>query len=1040
MPESLKLKLCYHVKEANEIGFWEKIAKKISLIIEQPVEIEFLKGLSEEIFNENLASVYYTNPDDTISLINKNYIVLGKLKGSKESLCAIKSKNYNPDKEKIKVAIIKKRYFYLPLLFFGKDYKKFQIHPVSSYTEAISLLKQGEVDIAFVYTELGKIFYEENLDFSTDFCFSIPHYIVIHPSFVNFKEKLLSIEEFEPVHPDEIKHLNFLYIQLNNMLNEWSNHDIAQALILSPNIGVIVYQDKIVFANNYALKMLEYAEDEFYKLKSIDIVLPKYKGELQKVVERRLKGEKFQRIYEIEFLKKDSSTIWVNCLTDTILFRGLPSGLILFYDITKQKREQGFRELLQLINKVITTALTEEEIYDRVCKDIVEKLKFKCAIISQFKEESVEILENYYSGDCDSVINIVNEIIKLFKDKIVSSEIIVFSDFQNENLTFSSNLVKNGIHSGCIVSFTKNKKIASALFVFSENPDIFDKSSLEILKEIQHDISFALDRVEKIKEDLIIGEALRNSDTWILVTDENGKIIYVNEAVEKISGYKREELIGKNPRIFKSGLNPPEFYKEMWDTILSGKIFHSITPNRKKSGEIFHVDLKIIPVKLPGNITRFIAVAKDITEKMELSERLQHMQNYDALTGLLNLNGFIRAVTEKINTQTSLGAFCLIDIYDMTSINKLYGLSAGDLLLKEISQKIKELFKESTAIARLHADTFGIYVVCETSADIYQIYSKLNELNEQKYMIDDKMIPVNINASLVIYPKDGKSFKELYEKADITVTKAKRDGSGIVRFYSEEIEKNIESQWNTFTLVKNAIEKNLFKFYYQPYYSADSLNIEGFEALVRIVDEDGKLYTPNMFIDYLESSHYLEAFERWAINEVIEKITKWGKSISINISGKTLVNPAFTLRISTLPDKIREKLTIEITERILIKEPEHATVTLLDIKNIDFPPKIALDDFGTGYSSLNYLKDLPIDIIKIDRAFVKDLTTNSKNLAITQTIIYLAKKLGMKVLAEGIETEPQYNLVKELGCDFVQGFLFSKPLPEEEIDRIIKQN
>ncbi len=1040
MTDYLTLKLCFHVKETDKVADWHRIAQRFSKILERPLKIELFSSISEEISDQNLADIYYANPDDTLSLIKRNYIILGKLKGSNENLCAVKSKNYNPEKEKIKVAIIKKRYFYLPLLFFLKDYKKFQIFPVSSYREALSLLKNGKVDIAFVYTDLDKIKNEENIVFSTDFCFSIPHYILINSNLADFKEKLSSVEEIEPVYPKEIQHFETLYNQLDVMLEEWSNYDISNALVSSPTFGVIIYQDKIVFANNYALNALGYSEDEIYTLKSTDIVKPEIRKKLQEIVDLRLKGEKFKRIYEIEFLRKDGSILWVNCLTDTILFRGLPSGILLFYEITREKKEQEFKKLLQLINKIITTALTEEEIYGSICKDIAEKLNFKCVTILEFKDENLEISKKYQSGECGFTIERISEFLRFFKSSVLDSKILIFEDLRYEEIIFVHELVENNLLSGCIIPLIKNKKVVSALLVFSQNPNDFDKSFFEILKEVQNDISFALDRVEKIKEDMIIGEALRNSDTWILVTDENGNILYVNEAVERISGYKREELIGKNPRIFKSGLNPPEFYKEMWDTILSGKIFHSITPNRKKNGEIFHADLKIIPVKLPGDITRFVAVAKDVTENLELSEKLQKMQNYDVLTGFLNLNGFSTAVIEKISTQLGLGVFCLIDIYDMTSINKIYGLNTGDNLLKEFSKMLKELFPESSALARLHADTFGIYIPCNNSDDIYKIYSKLHELNEQTFIIDDKMIAVNINASLVVYPKDGKTFKELYEKADITVTKAKKEGSGIIRFYSEEIERTVEGNWNTFTLVKNALEKNLFKFYYQPYYNADSLKIAGFEALVRIVDENGNVYTPNMFIDYLESSHYLEIFERWALNKIIEKINKWGKSISINISGKTLVNPAFLLIISSIPEEIREKITIEITERILINEPEQATINLLDLKNIESPPKIAIDDFGTGYSSLNYLKDLPIDIIKIDRAFVKDLTTNSKNLAIIQTIIYLAKKLKMKVLAEGVETQEQYSLIKELGCDFVQGFLFSKPMPEEDIDRIIKLN
>lgn len=540
-------------------------------------------------------------------------------------------------------------------------------------------------------------------------------------------------------------------------------------------------------------------------------------------------------------------------------------------------------------------------------------------------------------------------------------------------------------------------------------------------------------KVDEILQNTIISEALKHSDLWILVTDENGNIVYVNEAVERISGYKKEELIGKNPRIFKSGLNPPEFYKEMWDTIISGKIFNAITPNRKKDGEIFHVDLKIIPVSLPGNILRFVAVAKDVTEKIMLSERIQRLQNYDALTGLLNMNGFAVNVSQKINETPGLGLLILIDIYDMTHINKAYGINIGDQLLFKFAEKIKKSFENTDTIARISADTFGIYMIAESSDEVYKAYSKLYELNNSVFNIDDRTVPININAALSVFPKDGRSFKTLYEKADITLQETKKSGAGVIRFFDQEIEKEAEKLWEVFALIKEALEEKLFTFYYQPYFYTESLKIAGFEALVRIIDRSGRIYTPDFFIDYLENSYYLIVFENWAIGEIAEKIKKWGINISLNISAKTFGNPIILSLLSAIPVEVRDKLIIEITERTFIKEPEYAMQILQDIKSMDNPPKIAIDDFGTGYSSMIYLRDLPVDIIKIDRAFIKEMVKDKKSLAIVQTIIELARKLEKTTLAEGVETQEQFEILKSTGCDLVQGFLFSKPVAEKEV-------
>ncbi|MCS7164272.1 MAG: EAL domain-containing protein [Thermodesulfovibrio sp.] len=1028
----LYLALCPHC-QSKDLVKWEEIARKFSAIIGKELKLKTFSNFSQLCSDQQKYEFYYANPDTTINLIERGYLVLGKLKNQDDTLCSIISKSYSPKKDIIKVALINQRYFFLPLLFHKKEYQKFNLIFVNTYDEVISLLREEKVDIGFIYTQfLEDLKDDPMIHFSKDFCFPISHYILMHPSMANFKDELLSIEDFEEVNPEEIDNLKALYRQLDIMLQDWAYSNISEALISSPNIGILIYHEKILFVNDYAKNLLGYSEDEIYKMSSIDIVYEEDRKEIVENIQRRLRGEKFSKIYDIRFKKKDGSLVFVECLANTILFRGLYSGFVVFYDITSKKYEEKFKRILMEINKIITQSMTEEEIYSSICKSLVEKLNLKLAWIGKLDKNNI-ISEYAYSDDKTITNNFdkSNLMMTLPADnKLFKGEILI-----NYNL---KDYFQKGFKSSCIIPLFKFGKVASFLNIYSEFPDFFNESVLDILREIQYDISFALERVDRIRHNTIISEALKNSDTWVLVTDEKGDILYINEAVERISGYTKEELIGKNPRIFKSGLNPPEFYKEMWDTILSGKIFNAITPNRKKNGEIFHVDLKIIPLKLPGNILRFVAVARDVTEKIKLSERIQRLQNYDALTGLLNLNGFTASVSQKLSETTAFGLFILIDIYDMTYMNKIHGIYIGDQILIKFAEKIRKIFENTDAIARISADSFGVYLLAKTSDDIYKAYSKLYELNKSVFDIDGKTISISINAAISVFPKDGENFKTLYERTDITLQQAKKSGPGVILFFNTEIEKEAEKLWGVFNLIAKASEENLFTFYYQPYFNAKTLKIAGVEALVRIIDKDGKIYKPDTFIDYLENSHYLINFEKWAITEVIEKIRKWKINVSLNISGKTFSNPAIISIFSEIPSVLRNKLTIEITERIFINNPEQTTKLLLEIKNMKNPPKIAIDDFGTGYSSMIYLKDLPIDIVKIDKTFVKDMVSDKKSFAIVKTIIELAKRLKKKTLAEGVETQQQFKIVRKMGCDFVQGFLFATPLPEKEIDSLIE--
>ncbi|MCS7214773.1 MAG: EAL domain-containing protein [Thermodesulfovibrio sp.] len=1029
MKETLYLALCPHCTE-EELIMWEKVADKIAKILKREIKIKKFNNFAELFSDKQTYDFYYANPDMAITLIEKGYIVLGRLKSVNESLCSIISSSYNPEKDMIRVALINQKYFFLPILFHKKEYQKFNLIFVNSYEEIENLLREGKADIGFIYTQFsGPLRVNKNIKVSDDFCFPIFHFLLMHPSMEAFKDELLMIEDFESVKHEEVENLKALYQQLDILLRDWAQNDISEALITSPNIGVIIYHEKISFINEYAKNLLGYSDEEIYNMSSIDIIYEEDQEKVRENHQRRLKGEKFSKIYDIRFKKKDGSIVFVECLANTILFRGVYSGFIVFYDITAKKYEEKFKEILMEINKIITQALTEEEIYSRICKSLVEKLNLKFSWIGILDEKRNKIIPQYSYGDIN--LDISNTTIKIPSDSaLIKGEILI-----NSNLL---EILNNLFKSSCLIPIYKFGKVISIINIYSEFPHFFNESVLYILKEIQHDISFALERVDRIRHNTIISEALKNSDTWILVTDENGHILYVNEAVERISGYTKEELLGKNPRIFKSGLNPPEFYKEMWDTILSGRIFNVITPNRKKNGEIFHVDLKIIPVRLPGNILRFVAVARDVTEKIRLSERIQRLQNYDALTGLLNLNGFTVNVSQKLSETDTFGVFILIDIYDMTYINKIHGIYVGDQILIKFADKIRQVFENTNCLARIAADTFGVYTIAKTTDEIYKNYSKLYELNNSIFKIENKTINININAAISIFPKDGGVFRTLYERTDITLQQAKKSGPGTIQFFDAEIEKEAEKLWEVFNLIKNSSEEHRFIFHYQPYYYTKTLKIAGFEALVRISYSDGKLYMPDFFIDYLENSNYIFDFEKWAIREVTGKIKQWRTNISINISGKTFSTPTLLSLLKEIPSDIRSRLTIEITERIFINNPEYTKKILSDIKKMDNPPKIAIDDFGTGYSSMIYLRDLPIDIVKIDKAFIRDMFNDKKSFAIVQTIVDLANRLQKNTLAEGVETEEQYEILKSIGCDFVQGYLFSKPLPEKDIKPLLE--
>lgn len=543
----------------------------------------------------------------------------------------------------------------------------------------------------------------------------------------------------------------------------------------------------------------------------------------------------------------------------------------------------------------------------------------------------------------------------------------------------------------------------------------------------------------------IITEALQKSDEWLVITDENGDVLFCNDFVCYISGYKKEELLGGNPRVFKSGYQDKTFYEKLWKTISDNLIFSGVLANRKKNGELFYVQMKIIPVESMEGKRRYVSIGRDITKEVELTSEIEEIKFHDLLTGLMNFNAFSFKVSEIIEFEEELSMLVLIDIHNLTYINQVFGLAAGDRLLQLAGQVLLDSFKNADIVAKIGGDEFGLFLRnIKKKEDSFIIRDRISDAFKVPVVIDGKEILVGINAGVVLFPDDGKDFKVLYERASAALSDSKKHGVGDIRFFNSAMEENAKVFLKTENIVDKAIKEKLFIFYYQPYFLTNDLNqIGGFECLARIRQKDGTILGPSSFIDYLENSYHLEQFEEFALESAVEKILEMNINLSVNISAKSFIRGDYIKKILSACYRVGSRLTIEITERVLSDDITRTKMLLSELKMCkhehgeqgfcENPIKIAMDDFGTGYSSLFCIKDLPINIIKIDISFVRDMTKGPRELALVKVIIELARELGLKTVAEGVETKEQLEILKELNCDFVQGFLLAKPMPEENL-------
>lgn len=542
--------------------------------------------------------------------------------------------------------------------------------------------------------------------------------------------------------------------------------------------------------------------------------------------------------------------------------------------------------------------------------------------------------------------------------------------------------------------------------------------------------------------------AVEQSSDWILIADRSGKIEYVNEAVERVTGYKKEEILGKTPRILKSGRHDKAFYQKMWDTILSGQTYTTILTNRKKNGELFEVYHTITPIKDEhDSITNFVASSKDITAVRQMEERINFLAYYDDLTGLPNRALFTdrlrQALARSVYHDKCVGAL-FIDVDRFHMINDTRGANFGDVLLKEIGKRLSTAVREGDTVARFGSDEFAVVLNdVSRSEDIIYILEEIQKVLSEPIRTDGEETMLTFSVGISVYPNDTADITTLIQNADMACQQIKQRGGNNYRFFTAAMNATASEFIRVEKHLKKALKNDEFVLHYQPYWDIHTQKMVGMEALIRWQSADQGLVPPSKFIPVLEETGMIIEVGDWVMKTAIQQADSWQKKgfpvvpVSVNLS---LVQ----FRQSNLVEKIWKLLETsgldpalliaEITESSFMEDLEFTKATLTELRNIGI--SISIDDFGTGYSSLSYLKRLPVDNLKIDISFIRELGKDPDAEAIVSAIITMANAMNMKTIAEGVETEEQWRILRLLRCDITQGFYFSRPLPAEGIEEL----
>lgn len=543
----------------------------------------------------------------------------------------------------------------------------------------------------------------------------------------------------------------------------------------------------------------------------------------------------------------------------------------------------------------------------------------------------------------------------------------------------------------------------------------------------------------------------------VSATDVHGTIILVNDKFCEISGYERDELIGQNHRMVNAGRHSPAFFEQMWATISVGEVWQGEICNRAKDGSLYWVRSTIVPfVDETGLPAKFISIRTDVTSIKNAEEENHRLAFYDPLTNLPNRRMLIQRLTElsaqTVGQGTHAGVM-LIDLDDFKKVNDVYGHSVGDTLIFEVANRLRALGREGDTVAYMGGDEFMLL--------FHNLGHNDDEATRRMRLIETKVVaelsrPHHItfdhgNASMEIHcsaciggcivSQMTLSPQEILRRTDMALSHAKTSGRRRTAYFQNSMDESMTHRFRLEQDLTEAIKREQFVLHFQPIVDHEGCTL-GLEALIRWLHPKQGLISPATFIPIAESSDRIVSIGWWVMEQACFQLGRWQDQperhhlwIAVNVSAKQLCEGSFVLDLESLLKRSgapASQLCLEITETVLLEGQGFGLIqTFAAIRSLGI--RLSLDDFGTGYSSLSYLKSLPLTKVKIDQMFVRSLLDSPKDQAITEAILDLADKLGLSVVAEGVETQGQFELLSNLGCQQFQGYLFGRPAPLDKL-------
>lgn len=603
-------------------------------------------------------------------------------------------------------------------------------------------------------------------------------------------------------------------------------------------------------------------------------------------------------------------------------------------------------------------------------------------------------------------------------------------------------------------------KIMGTFAIYHHEPSVPSEKDIQVIIQNASLAGIAIELARNSQEQRLAALFYQNSTESMMITDGNNIIVAVNPAFTVDTGYNTEEVIGKNPAFLMSDRHDQPFYNQIREALKATGKWQGEIWNRRKNGAVFIEWIRVNTIfDSSGKVLNRVSLATDITKRKESEDLIWKQANYDELTGLPNRRMFhdrFQQELKKTNRAKLPLALLFIDLDEFKEVNDGLGHALGDLLLKETARRLTNCVRASDTIgkfnniARLGGDEFTVILSeLKDITSVERITQKILETIAEPYTFNEEVVYISASIGITLFPDDASNIDTLLKNADQAMYAAKKLGKNRFSYFTNSMQTSVQNRMQLSKDLRNAIKKQEFHLVYQPIVNLRNNKVQKVEALIRWQHPTKGLISPADFIPIAESTGLIHDIGNWVFKEALEKALEWRKSI----------DPKFQISINKSPVQVQQNansannkhfnwanymqqhdipgecIAVEITEGLLLDSNDNIYQHLLGFRDAGI--QVALDDFGTGYSSLSYLKKFDIDYIKIDQSFVQNIESDSDNMVLCQAIIVMAHKLKLKVIAEGIETQEQFDLLKFAGCDFGQGYFLSKPLKANALEGFI---